>query len=94
MAASPFDGRIVADIAYDGVTYNSLKPEDKFARLIDDMSSNIRNSFSEAQHEALNEAMSTRTWRRQSVYIHLLLPLPSRRHFTTIIAGRKQHPIR
>jgi len=48
MVASPFDGRIVADIAYDGVTYSSLKPEDKFARLIDDMSSNVQNSFSEA----------------------------------------------
>jgi hypothetical protein len=92
MVASPFEGRMMADVAYDRVTYNKQKPEGKFTRLIDDMPSDIRDSFSEAQREALNEAMSTRTWRRQSVDIRLSLPLFSRRYFMTVVAGREQRP--
>ena len=82
----------MADVAYDRVTYNKQKLEGKFTRLIDDMPSDIRDSFSEAQREALNEAMSTRTWRHQSVDIRLSLSLFSRRYFMTVVAGREQRP--
>jgi hypothetical protein len=92
MVASPFEGRMMADVAYDRVTYSKQKPEGKFTRLIDDMPSDIRDSFSEAQREALNEAMSTRTWRHQSVDIRLSLSLFSRRYFMTVVAGCEQRP--
>ena len=52
----------------------------------------MRDRFSEAQREALGEAMSTRTWRRQSVDIRLSLPFFSQRYFLTVVAGRERRP--
>ena len=70
------------------VTFDRLKPSGKFRRLIEDMPSDMRDSFTEAQREALGEAMSSRTWRRQSVDIRLSLPILSQRYFMTVVAGR------
>jgi len=74
------------------VTFDRLKPSGKFRRLIEDMPSDMRDSFTEAQREALGEAMSSRTWRRQSVDIRLSLPILSQRYFMTVVAGRERRP--
>ena len=74
------------------VTFDRLKPNGKIERLIDDLPGDVRDSFTEAQRDALSEAMSTRTWRRQKVDIRLSLPILSNRYFMTVVAGREQRP--
>lgn len=87
MLASPRGGSMMAD-----VTFDRLKPNGKIERLIDDLPGDVRDSFTEAQRDALSEAMSTRTWRRQKVDIRLSLPILSNRYFMTVVAGREQRP--
>ncbi|MBT3169809.1 MAG: hypothetical protein HN333_00070 [Rhodospirillaceae bacterium] len=74
------------------VTFDRLKPGGKIERLIDDLPSDVRDSFTAAQRDALSEAMSTHTWRRQKVDIRLSLPILSNRYFMTVVAGREQRP--
>ena len=74
------------------VTFDRLKPSGKIERLIDDLPGDVRDSFTETQRDALSEAMSSRTWRRQKVDIRLSLPILSNRYFMTVVAGREQRP--
>ena len=87
MAASPFEGGMMAD-----VTYDRLKPGGNIKRLIDDMPGDLCDSFTDAQREALGEAMSTRTWQRQSVDIRRSLPFLSQRFFMSVMARRERRP--
>jgi len=74
------------------MTLDQPTPNRRIGRLIENLPSELRDSFSEAQREALSEALSTGTWRRQSVDIRLSLPLFSDRYFMTIVAGRERRP--
>ncbi len=74
------------------MTLDQPTPNRRIGRLIENLPSELRDSFSEAQREALSEALSTGPWRRQSVDIRLSLPLFSDRYFMTIEAGRERRP--
>ena len=74
------------------MTLDQPTPNRRIGRLIENLPSELRDSFSEAQREALSEALSTGTWRRQSVDIRLSLPLFFDRYFMTIVAGRERRP--
>ncbi|MDP6474017.1 MAG: hypothetical protein QF449_05235 [Alphaproteobacteria bacterium] len=74
------------------VTFDRPKPSRHVGRLMENLPGEMRDSFTEAQREALGEAMRTRTWRRQSVDIRLSLPLLSERFFMTVVAGRERRP--
>ncbi len=52
----------------------------------------MRASFTDAQRDALSEAMGSRTWRRQKVDIRLSLPILPNRFFMTIVAGSERRP--
>ncbi len=74
------------------VAFDRLKPNRRVGRLMENLPSEMRASFTDAQREALGEAMRTHTWRRQSVDIHLSLPFLSERYFMTVVAGRERRP--
>ena len=48
------------------VTLDRLKPSARMRRLMESLPNDMRASFTDAQREALGEAISSRTWRRQS----------------------------
>jgi hypothetical protein len=74
------------------VTLDRPAPAGRVGRLLESLPSDVRDSFTESQRDALGEAMSSRTWRRQSVDIRLSLPFFSQGYFLTIVAGRERRP--
>ena len=70
------------------VTFERPIGDRRVGRLMESVPSELRDSFSDAQREALG----TGTWRRQSVDIRLSFPFFSDRYFMTIVAGRERCP--
>ena len=74
------------------VTFERPTGDRRVGRLMESVPSELRDSFSDAQREALGAALGTGTWRRQSVDIRLSFPFFSERYFMTIVAGRERRP--
>ena len=74
------------------VTLDRPRPNRQVGRLMENLPGEMRDSFTDDQRQALGEAMSTRTWRRQSVDIRLSLPFLTERFFMTVVAGRERRP--
>ncbi|HIM46390.1 MAG TPA: hypothetical protein EYM34_09030 [Alphaproteobacteria bacterium] len=74
------------------VTFERPTGDRRVGRLMESVPSELRDSFSDAQREALGAALGTGTWRRQSVDIRLSFPFFSDRYFMTIVAGRERRP--
>ena len=74
------------------VTFERASPNRRMVRLMENLPSEIRASFSDGQRAALSEALNSSTWRRQSVDIRLSLPLLTNRYFMTFVAGRERRP--
>ncbi|MDP7344148.1 MAG: hypothetical protein QF767_12475 [Alphaproteobacteria bacterium] len=74
------------------VTFDRPKASRRVGQLMENLPGEMRDSFTTAQRQALGEAMSSRTWRRQSVDIRLSLPFISDRYFMTVVAGRERRP--
>lgn len=72
---------------YD-TTFERGLDDHRFERVIETISPVVRESFSDAQNEALRDAFKPATWHRQSVDIRLSIPLFPSRYFVTIVAGR------
>jgi len=71
----------------DNIFHRNLQ-DHRFERVIETISPDVRESFSEEQNEALRDAFKPATWRRQGVDIRLSIPLFPSRYFVTIVAGR------
>ncbi|MFP6687975.1 MAG: hypothetical protein VCD31_01450, partial [Alphaproteobacteria bacterium] len=74
------------------VTFERPTGDRRVGRLMESVPSELRDSFSDAQREALGAVLGTGTWRRQSVDIRLSFPFFSDRYFMTIVAGRERRP--
>ena len=74
------------------VTLDRLKPSARMRRLMESLPNDMPASFTDAQREALGEAISSRTWRRQSVDIRLSMPFLWKRYFLTVVAGHERRP--
>lgn len=75
----------MADITFE-------RPDDngRLDRLLAKVEPALRDSFTDAQRQALKAALRTGTWRRHPIDVRLSVPLPSSRIFVTIVAGREK----